>query len=321
MQNDLQNKYELKKEAQGVVEIKHLTTNEVTHKKVRQKVPGKYCAKLIDPITELLLAEIQGESSKAKLKKILLYEPDDSVELKDSGRFGFEYKFRWENEKFVWKKRAFSKDLECKIVQSGEEPNIPIALYQPKNKNVGIVNIMSDNMIRLDIKDRRGLEYVLLMSLLSFLDKSEDDSISKEKNEFILGEESKGALKEELKKLEDKDKKKREKEKKKNEKQTEKAIKELTEEDNSQKLKQEKMDEEYAKKLAEEQKSSLRPPSNYSKQTRPNSFSSSSPSPGVHTPPSSGSNSTTYHDDNTFQSRKQKLAKNKPKEYKGEYGW
>ncbi|CAG8751273.1 1980_t:CDS:2 [Dentiscutata erythropus] len=318
MQNDNQNKYEfVKKETKGVVEIKHLATNEVTHKKFRQKVPGAYCAKLIDPITELLLAEIQGDSSKAKLKKILLYQPDDSVELKDSGIFSFEQKFRWENEKFVWKKKAFSKDLECKIVQSGEEPNICIALYQPKNKKGGIVNIMSDNMTRINIQDRRGLEYVLLMSILSFLDKS-DDSISKEKNEFILGEESKGELKEELKKLENKEKQKREREKKKSEKQNERIIKELTEADKAQKLKQEKMDEELARKLAEEQKNSTRPAGNHSRQ-RSNSFSSSSPS--AYTPPSSGSNRTTYHDDNTFQSRKQKLAKHKPKEYTNEYGW
>ncbi|CAG8469071.1 36362_t:CDS:2 [Racocetra persica] len=222
MQNDDWNKYELvKKETKGVVEIKHLATNEVTHKKFRQKVPGGYCSKLIEPITEVILAEIQGDSSKAKLKKILLYQPDDSVELKDSGIFSFEHKFRWENEKFVWKKRAFSKDLECKMVQSGDEPNMCIALYQPKNKNVGTVNIMSDNMNRLNIQDRRGLEYVLLMSILSFLDKSDDDS-------------------------------------------------------------------------------------NYTRKT-PNSFSSSSPS--SYPPPSSDSN------------RKQKLAKHKPKEYTGEYGW
>ncbi|CAG8575813.1 4886_t:CDS:2 [Dentiscutata heterogama] len=266
MQNDNQNKYEfVKKETKGVVEIKHLATNEVTHKKFRQKVPGGYCAKLIDPITELLLAEIQGDSTKAKQKKILLYQPDDSVELKDSGIFSFEQKFRWENEKFVWKKKAFSKDLECKIVQSGEEPNICIALYQHKNKKGGIVNIMSDNMTRLNIHDRRGLEYVLLMSILSFLDKSEDDT------------------------------------------------------DKAQKLKQEKMDEELARKLAEEQKNPIRPAGNHYRQTRSNSFSSSSPSP--YTPPSSGSNRTTYYDDNTFQSRKQKLAKHKPKEYTNEYGW
>ncbi|CAG8468935.1 36355_t:CDS:2 [Racocetra persica] len=310
MQNDDWNKYELvKKETKGVVEIKHLATNEVTHKKFRQKVPGGYCSKLIEPITEVILAEIQGDSSKAKLKKILLYQPDDSVELKDSGIFSFEHKFRWENEKFVWKKRAFSKDLECKMVQSGDEPNMCIALYQPKNKNVGTVNIMSDNMNRLNIQDRRGLEYVLLMSILSFLDKSDDDSISKDKNEFILGEESKGELKEEPKKVEDQERKKKEKEKKKHKKQNEKIVKELVEEDRSQKVNQEKKDEELTKKIVEEQKSSIGTTGttgNYTRKT-PNSFSSSSPS--SYPPPSSDSN------------RKQKLAKHKPKEYTGEYGW
>ncbi|CAG8537587.1 10003_t:CDS:2, partial [Cetraspora pellucida] len=288
MQNDNQNKYELvKKETKGVVEIKHLATNEVTHKKFRQKVPGGYCAKLIDPITEVLLAEIKGDSSKAKLKNILLYQPDDNIELKDSGMFSFEHKFRWENEKFVWKRHAFSKELECKMMQPGNEPNMCIALYQPKNKNVGTVNIMSDNMNRLNIQDRRGLEYVLLMSILSFLDKSEDDSISKEKNEFILGEETKGELKEESKK---------------------KIVKESVEEDGSQKSKQEKIDEELARKTVEEQKDSIGTTGHYTRQTRSNSFSSSS-SPNVYPPLPSDSN------------RKQKLAKHKPKEYTNEFGW
>ncbi|CAG8643375.1 19800_t:CDS:2 [Cetraspora pellucida] len=309
MQNDNQNKYELvKKETKGVVEIKHLATNEVTHKKFRQKVPGGYCAKLIDPITEVLLAEIKGDSSKAKLKNILLYQPDDNIELKDSGMFSFEHKFRWENEKFVWKRHAFSKELECKMMQPGNEPNMCIALYQPKNKNVGTVNIMSDNMNRLNIQDRRGLEYVLLMSILSFLDKSEDDSISKEKNEFILGEESKGELKEESKKVENKEKKKKEREKKKHKKQNEKIVKESVEEDRSQKSKQEKIDEELARKIVEEQKGSIGTTGHYTRQTRSNSFSSSS-SPNVYPPLPSDSN------------RKQKLAKHKPKEYTNEFGW
>ncbi|CAG8560946.1 11397_t:CDS:2 [Scutellospora calospora] len=270
MQN-LSNKYELvKNDVKGEVEIKDLETKEIIHKKIRKKVPGGYCSNLIEPINEVLLGEIQGDSTKAKLKKILLYEPDDIIELKDSGILSFEYKFKWENEKFVCKKRVFSKELECKMVQAGDEPDIGIALYQPKKKTLGTVEIMSDNMSRLNIQDRRGLEYVLLISILSFLDKSDDDQ--------------------------------------------------LAEKEKAEKLLQEKRDEEYARKLLEDQR--LKPPSDttgYYYGPRSNSLTSASPR--VYPPPSSESSRATYYDDNTFQTRKQKLAKHKPKEYTNEYGW
>ncbi|CAI2175275.1 10860_t:CDS:2 [Funneliformis geosporum] len=253
---NLNNYVLLKGETKGVIEVRDFLTKELIYIKKRFKVPGAYVSKLLDPVSQAELAEVQGKRSNAKLKQIILYQPDDIIDLKDSGVLTFEYKFYWEDEKYLWKKRniGFSKELECKLVH-GDDPGIGVCMFKQESKNLGCLTIMYYNMERIPVRDRKGLEYLLVMTLLSFLDKWDDDNISKPKNEFILGEESNGDFVELLEN----------RKKKKPDKKSEKLIIQLAEEEaNMQEQlrnlkEQEKKDEEYARQLHEEELRSSNP--------------------------------------------------------------
>jgi hypothetical protein len=47
-------------------------------------------------------AETQVKSASARLKPITLQGYKDSVALKDTSLFGFEWSFEWENQKYKW---------------------------------------------------------------------------------------------------------------------------------------------------------------------------------------------------------------------------
>lgn len=47
-------------------------------------------------------AETQVKSAGARLKPITLQGYKDSVALKDTSLFGFEWSFEWENQKYKW---------------------------------------------------------------------------------------------------------------------------------------------------------------------------------------------------------------------------
>ncbi|KAG9305243.1 hypothetical protein G9A89_001505 [Geosiphon pyriformis] len=163
------------------VEIKEFKTQELKYRKTRhQTVTNPYAITLYDPISDAALAEVQGQKSNAKTKSIMLYQPDDVIEFRETGKINFEYRFQWENEDYVWRKRGslFSKELECKMVHD-PDPGIGISLYQPKNNTLGIVTLMYWNMDRIPVKDKRGLEYCLVVTLLAFLDEWDDKLLKK----------------------------------------------------------------------------------------------------------------------------------------------
>ncbi|CAG8518711.1 5262_t:CDS:2 [Ambispora leptoticha] len=139
-----------------------------------------YCITLIDPISDVALVEIQAQKSSSKMKQILLFQPDEEIPFENTGKINFEYKFTWENEEYYWQKRGglFSKDLECKMVHD-PDPSIGIALYQQKSNTLGIVTLMYWNMDRIPVNDKRGLECVLCITLLSFLDEWDDKLLNK----------------------------------------------------------------------------------------------------------------------------------------------
>ncbi|RHZ59369.1 hypothetical protein Glove_364g28 [Diversispora epigaea] len=174
-------------EDKDIIEVQDFNTQEILYKKMRQKDPAAYCSQLVDPISEVLLAESKGKSSKDKSKKILLYQPDVSIDFKDTtGLLGpLEFKFTWEGEIYLWKKRFLSKEMECKMVH-GDDPGIRVALFRPasnsKKTSLGKMTIRYYNMKRIPVNDKRGLEFVLLISILSFLDKIEDENSQRKKS-------------------------------------------------------------------------------------------------------------------------------------------
>ncbi|CAG8435827.1 6879_t:CDS:10 [Diversispora eburnea] len=155
-------------EDKDIIEVQDFNTKEILYKKMRQKVSGSYCSQLVDPISE----------------------PDDSIDLKDNtGLLGLlEYKFIWEGEIYLWKKRFLSKEMECKMVH-GDDPGIRVALFRPasnsKKMSLGKMTIRYYNMKRIPVNDKRGLEFILLISILSFLDKIEDENLQRKKSREV----------------------------------------------------------------------------------------------------------------------------------------
>ncbi|CAB4392343.1 unnamed protein product [Rhizophagus irregularis] len=252
----------MKGESKGIIEVREFESKsqgkgEVIYTKTRHKVHGgAYVAKLLDPITQAVLAEVQGKKSSAKLKQLLLYQPDECIELKDNGILSFDYRFLWEEEKYVWKKRNIlvGRELECKMVH-GDDPGIGVCMYKQESKTLGCITVMYYNMERIPVKDKRGLEYLLIISLLSILDKWDDENITKSKNEYILDDESNiDILKEKKENVKLIELKEKEKKKSRNKKEDKLIIK-LAEEEAilQEKLRQlkaqEKDDEEYARQL------------------------------------------------------------------------
>ncbi|CAG8549424.1 2007_t:CDS:2 [Acaulospora colombiana] len=263
-------------ETKDEVEIQDSITHEVLYKKFRQTSTQTYRSQLVDPIPEVLLVEIEGKSSKDKLKKVMLYQPDDTLELKDTGILGFEYKFSWEGENYVWKRRSlgFSREIECKMVH-GDDPGIGVAIFKPGKKTIGHMTIMYFNLERIGVNDKRGLEYVLLITMFSFLDKLEDESSSKKKNVTVDGlnevveegssetkKKEKWRKKKSSEKKEQKEKEKRlveerrlaeenEVRRREMERREEERLREteIKQKELLKKLKQEKEDQEYARKL------------------------------------------------------------------------
>ncbi|CAG8482246.1 5132_t:CDS:2 [Ambispora gerdemannii] len=163
------------------VELKDLKTKELRYRKTRHTTnTNPYCITLIDPISDVAHVEIQGQKSNSKSKQIIMFQPDDEFTFDNTGKITFEYKFRWENEEYYWQKRGniFSKDLECKMVHD-PDPSIGIALYQQKSNTLGVLTLMYWNMDRIPVNDKRGLEYVLCITMLAFLDEWDDKLLGK----------------------------------------------------------------------------------------------------------------------------------------------
>ncbi|CAE6454880.1 unnamed protein product [Rhizoctonia solani] len=80
----------------------------------------------------------------------------------------FKWNFVWEEHEFEWKKE------ECYILRKPDPP-VLIAVTEPEKKNKkGIVQFLDYNLSRFDISDKKGLEVLLIASLMSFQDQSEE---------------------------------------------------------------------------------------------------------------------------------------------------
>ncbi|ORZ19853.1 hypothetical protein BCR42DRAFT_323607 [Absidia repens] len=86
----------------AIVDIKNKRTNELRFIKIRHRLANFYAVSLVDPKTFDVWAETQVKSASARLKPITLQGYKDSVALKDTSLFGFEWTFEWENQKYKW---------------------------------------------------------------------------------------------------------------------------------------------------------------------------------------------------------------------------
>ncbi|CAE6449339.1 unnamed protein product [Rhizoctonia solani] len=129
---------------------------------------GSYAINLFDHLSDSLLATVTAPNATSKSKSIELHNPTIVVELNFTGRLSFKWNFVWEEHEFEWKKE------ECYILRKPDPP-VLIAVTEPEKKNKkGIVQFLDYNLSRFDISDKKGLEVLLIASLLSFQDQSEE---------------------------------------------------------------------------------------------------------------------------------------------------
>ncbi|RUP43993.1 hypothetical protein BC936DRAFT_150101 [Jimgerdemannia flammicorona] len=199
------------------IELRDKFTSVLIYTKVRHKVPGAYAISIVEPDSGAVMAEMQAQSSASKEKAIVLHNPDLLVHLKETGGVvkGFEWSFGWEGEMYRWvRELPFSSNLECRCIRK------PV-----RRSHLGILTIHFYNMDRYKVSDRKGLEIAAIASLMTFFDRIDDEGIDKKKTEgFRLGEESAGAAREEMEKLEKKEEEKRRRKEKKEENLTKKFL-------------------------------------------------------------------------------------------------
>ncbi|KAI9481672.1 MAG: hypothetical protein EXX96DRAFT_464463, partial [Benjaminiella poitrasii] len=74
---------------------------------IRHRLFNFYAISLVDPTSFEVRAETQAKNASARLKPIVLHldnNQDISVDFRDAAvsRFGFEWTFAWEGEKYKW---------------------------------------------------------------------------------------------------------------------------------------------------------------------------------------------------------------------------
>ncbi|KAL5531483.1 hypothetical protein ACEPAG_4360 [Sanghuangporus baumii] len=134
-----------------------------------QALGGLYEFKVIDPLSESLLATVTSPSASSKYKTIELHNPSVPVELKYTGTFSFRWTFKWEEHEFEWKRE------ECFLIRKPDPPVLVAITKEPPGKiKTKAVQILDYNLKRFDIDDRKGLEIVILSALLTFQDYSDE---------------------------------------------------------------------------------------------------------------------------------------------------
>ncbi|CDZ97616.1 hypothetical protein [Phaffia rhodozyma] len=116
-----------------------------------------------------------SSDAQSKVKQIQLFNPDVELELRSVGRMSYTWQFTWESELYQWKQpRLSSKEFTCFCVRK-PDPDVDVSRARlGDTKSPTIITFQQYNIDRFSIKDHKGLEIILLTTLLSFLDASQE---------------------------------------------------------------------------------------------------------------------------------------------------
>ncbi|KAF7362093.1 hypothetical protein MVEN_00555000 [Mycena venus] len=131
----------------------------------KQRIPGPvYKTEIYDPLSEALPSPT-APSASSKIKFLELCNPTKTVELKYTGTLSFRWSFKWEEHDFEWKRE------ECYMLRKPDPPVLVAVTKEPPGRlKTTSVQILDYNLQRFDIDDRKGLEIVILMALMTFQD-------------------------------------------------------------------------------------------------------------------------------------------------------
>lgn len=140
----------------------------VLHYRKQRIASPEYKIEVYDPLSESLLVTATAPSATSKTKVLELNNPTQIVELKYTGTISFRWGFKWEEHDFEWKRE------ECFMLRKPDPPVLVAVTKEPSGKlKTSTVQILDYNLNRFDINDRKGLEILILTSLMTFSDSNE----------------------------------------------------------------------------------------------------------------------------------------------------
>jgi hypothetical protein len=133
-----------------------------------------YNVQLIDHLTSIPLSSIVSPSSGDKIRKIDLYNPDESVIFEKKSSFlRQDWRWTWQEQEYL-----IRRDGRALIVEAFRQPDpeIDIARYTPATKSrAAFLQVLDYNVQRLEVADRRGLEVLILTAICTLLDLESDE--------------------------------------------------------------------------------------------------------------------------------------------------
>ncbi|ORY33706.1 hypothetical protein BCR39DRAFT_518688 [Naematelia encephala] len=153
--------------------------NTARYARVREVREGEiYSAAIYDPLTTARLASIGSATEKSKKRRLQLHGPDEDVVFEFTGKITFEWTFRFEGNKYRWTREVYGKDYIC-CLDRKPDPKVEICLAREADKNAPArLQILHYNIERFpdEIRDLRGLETLLVSTLMCFIDAADDRS-------------------------------------------------------------------------------------------------------------------------------------------------
>ncbi|WVQ85240.1 hypothetical protein IAT38_007405 [Cryptococcus sp. DSM 104549] len=160
-----------------LVETVAVGRDEARYARVKERREGEvYSAAIYDVLTGARLASSGYGAEKAKTRRLQLHGPDEDVAFDFTGRINFEWTFIFEGNKYRWTRELYGKDYICSLDRK-PDPRVEICLAREAGKDARArLQILHYNIERFptEIKDLRGLETLLVTSLLCLLDAWED---------------------------------------------------------------------------------------------------------------------------------------------------
>nr|KIR45892.1 hypothetical protein I312_04862 [Cryptococcus bacillisporus CA1280] len=139
-----------------------------------------YSSAIYDALTGARLASAGYTIEKAKKRRLQLHGPDEDVPFDFTGKINFEWSFIFEGNKYRWRREIYGKDYICTIDRKPDPPVEICLAREADKKEPAKLQILHYNIDRFpnEIKDLRGLETLLVASLLCLLDAGDERSIS-----------------------------------------------------------------------------------------------------------------------------------------------
>ncbi|KJE05046.1 hypothetical protein I311_01139 [Cryptococcus gattii NT-10] len=139
-----------------------------------------YSSAIYDALTGARLASAGYTIEKAKKRRLQLHGPDEDVPFDFTGKINFEWSFIFEGNKYRWRREIYGKDYICTMDRKPDPPVEICLAREADKKEPAKLQILHYNIDRFpnEIKDLRGLETLLVASLLCLLDAGDERSIS-----------------------------------------------------------------------------------------------------------------------------------------------